>query len=353
MEQIIRQLEQDHTLSREQLRVLLRGQSPELIRLLGEKALALRQQHYGNRVYIRGLVEFTNYCKNDCYYCGIRRSNSGVCRYRLTQEEILSCCREGYALGLRSFVLQGGEDPYWSAQRIACLVENIKKQHPDCAVTLSVGEHPEEVYRLWREAGADRYLLRHETADPVHYRLLHPKGQTWEHRMGCIQTLKELGYQTGCGFMVGSPSQGIEQLVEDLLLLQKLQPHMVGIGPFIPQKDTPFAAEPAGTLEQTLLLLSIVRLLLPKVLLPATTALGTIHPQGRELGLLAGANVCMPNLSPGGVRKHYALYDHKLSDGAEAAESLQTLEKRLKKIGCEMALTRGDHIQFERKQIHV
>jgi biotin synthase len=264
----------------------------------------------------------------------------------LTEEEILKCCREGYSLGLRTFVLQGGEDPVWRGERIAALVREIKNNCPDCAVTLSLGEHSKEVYRLWKEAGADRYLLRHETATADHYRQLHPARQSWERRMQCLKDLKEIGYQTGCGFMVGSPGQTVEHLVEELIFLQEFQPHMVGIGPFIPQKDTPFADEKAGTLEQTLLLLSLIRLLLPKVLLPATTALGTIHSGGRELGFLAGANVCMPNLSPAGVRKHYAIYDNKLSDGAEAVESLGALQKRLQTVGCEMSLSRGDYVDF-------
>jgi biotin synthase len=346
MEQIISRLEQTHTLDRAQLTALLHCQDPDLPGYLREKALALRQRYYGNQIYIRGLVELTNYCKNDCYYCGLRCSNSSLYRYRLREEEILSCCSEGYRLGLRTFVLQGGEDPIWGAERIAALVGKIKEICPGCAVTLSLGEHSKEVYRLWKKAGADRYLLRHETATAEHYRQLHPARQSWERRMQCLKDLKEIGYQTGCGFMVGSPGQTVEHLVEELIFLQEFQPHMVGIGPFIPQKDTPFSNEKAGTLEQTLLLLSLIRLLLPKVLLPATTALGTIHPGGRELGFLAGANVCMPNLSPAGVRKHYAIYDNKLSDGAEAVESLGALQKRLQTVGCEMSLSRGDYVDF-------
>ena len=353
MQHIINQLENTHRLSREQLLTLLQGQNPQTQEMLAKKARALRQKYYGDQVFIRGLIEFTNYCKNDCYYCGIRRSNRYPIRYRLTREEILSHCWEGYALGLRTFVLQGGEDPVWTPEAIARLITEIKSQCPGCAVTLSVGEHSKEVYQLWFNAGADRYLLRHETADPVHYRLLHPNRQTFENRMECLHNLKDIGYQVGCGFMVGSPGQTDEHLVKDLLFLQEFKPHMVGIGPFIPAKDTPFADQKAGAADRTLYLLSITRLLLPTVLLPATTALGTIHPRGRELGLLAGANVCMPNLSPQGVRKNYALYNNKLSDGAEAAESLSALQARLDTIGCHMSLSRGDHLEFERKQPHV
>ena len=348
MDHLIEKLAQTHRLDGGELSVLLDGHTPERQEILAQKALSLRQQHYGDRICIRGLIEFTNYCRNDCFYCGIRCSNRKVLRYRLTEEEILNACHTGYELGFHSFVLQGGEDPVYTPNRLADLICKIKTQYPDCALTLSVGEHPRQVYALWKEAGADRYLLRHETAEAQHYRKLHPKHQSFQNRMQCLRDLKDLGYQVGCGFMVGSPGQGTEQLVRDLLFLQDFQPHMVGVGPFIPQKDTPFGRCPGGSVDQTLYLLSIIRLLLPKVLLPATTALGTLHPQGRELGLLAGANVCMPNLSPGAVRKNYALYDNKLSDGPEAAESLDALKHRLQAIHCLPDLSRGDHLNFVR-----
>ena len=349
MKGLIDKLEQERCLSTQEFVVLLEGRNEETARILRERAMATRQIHFGNDVYLRGLIEFTNYCKNDCYYCGIRASNRMAQRYRLTQEQILDCCRTGYKLGYRTFVLQGGEDPQYTPERIENLVRRIKKEWPDCAVTLSVGEHPKAVYRSWFEAGADRYLLRHETADSGHYRKLHPEKQSLENRMRCLWDLKEIGYQVGCGFMVGSPYQTAQQLAKDLLLLHKLQPEMVGIGPFIPQKDTPFGNEAAGTLELTLYLLSIIRIMLPQVLLPATTALGTIHPRGRELGLLAGANVCMPNLSPTDVRKKYALYDNKICTGEEAAECVQCLRKRIESVGCQVVCGRGDHPSRERK----
>lgn len=348
MDHLIEKLEKTHRLDGDELAILLDGYSPEIQEILARKALSLRRQHYGDRICIRGLIEFTNVCKNNCYYCGIRCSNSRVQRYRLTEEEILNACQIGKQLGFHSFVLQGGEDPLYTPERLADLIVQIKSRYPDCALTLSVGEHSRQVYALWKEAGADRYLLRHETADEQHYCLLHPTQQSFQNRMQCLRDLKDLGYQVGCGFMVGSPGQGRAQLVKDLLFLQEFQPHMVGVGPFIPQKDTPFGGCPAGSVDQTLYLLSIIRLLLPQVLLPATTALGTLHPRGRELGLLAGANVCMPNLSPGGVRKNYALYDHKLSDGPEAAESLDALRRRLQDIRCVPDLSRGDHLNFVR-----
>lgn len=343
MNALIEKLENQHRLSVDEFVRLIENRTPELAQLLGEKAVKVRRRVYGDRVYLRGLIEFTNYCKNDCYYCGLRCSNWAAQRYRLTEEEIMDCCREGHRLGFRTFVLQGGEDPIYTPQRVRDLVRNIKKEYPDCALTLSVGEHPREVYQSWFDAGADRYLLRHETADEAHYQKLHPAAMSLENRMRCLNDLKQIGYQVGCGFMVGSPGQTSAHLARDLSFIQRFQPHMVGIGPFIPQKDTPFGGEPAGTLELTVYLLSILRLMLPQVLLPATTALGTIHPKGRERGIAAGANVCMPNLSPISVRKKYALYDNKICTGDEAAECIQCLRRRIESVGCQMATGRGDH----------
>ncbi|MBR0157298.1 MAG: [Clostridia bacterium] len=321
---------------------LIRADSPELRAALAGAAREKCRAVYGNAVYIRGLIEFTNYCRNNCFYCGIRAGCKTAERYHLSEEDILSCCSEGYELGFRTFVLQGGEDPFFTPERIENIVRAIKKAHPDCAVTLSVGEHPKEVYALWKQAGADRYLLRHETADKAHYESLHPAEMSFENRMRCLRDLRALGYQVGCGMMVGSPGQTPETLARDLAFIQSFRPEMVGIGPFIPAKDTPFESEKAGTLEQTLLLLSVIRLILPEVLLPATTALGTIHPKGRELGILAGANVCMPNLSPVSVRKKYALYDNKICTGDEAAQCLGCLGARIRSVGGEIVIARGD-----------
>lgn len=336
-------LEQQHILPREELSALLDGQCEEMSAYLFPKADRIRRENYGTDIYVRGLIEFTNYCRNDCYYCGIRRSNRSAQRYRLTEEEILGCCEEGYQLGFRTFVLQGGEDPIYSPERMEALVRTIKSHFPDCAITLSVGEHGKETYQRWFDAGAERYLLRHETADDSHYRILHPPELSLQHRKQCLWDLKEIGYQVGCGFMVGSPGQTSAQLTEDLLFIHELQPEMVGIGPFIPQKDTPFGKETAGTLEKTLFLLGIIRLMLPQVLLPATTALGTIHPRGRELGIQAGANVCMPNLSPVAVREKYALYDNKICTGDEAAQCRNCLAVRMQSIGYQVVVSRGDH----------
>ena len=338
----IEKLRDTHTLCADDFAALLTTTDANALKLLREQAVAVRRQHYGNTVYVRGLIEFTNYCKNDCYYCGIRCSNRKAERYRLDEQQILECCDAGYVLGYRTFVLQGGEDPAYTPKRIEKLVAAIKTAHPDCAVTLSVGEQEKDTYRLWREAGADRYLLRHETADADHYSQLHPARLTLQDRKRCLWDLKDLGYQVGCGFMVGSPFQTVEHLVKDLQFISELQPDMVGIGPFIPHKDTPFGNQTAGSVDMTLRLLSMIRLMLPRVLLPATTALGTLQDNGRENGILAGANVCMPNLSPADVRKKYALYDNKRAFGSEAAEEIETLKKRMDAIGYQVVVDRGD-----------
>ena len=309
---------------------------------LQEEADRIRREYYGDKVFTRGLIEYTNYCRNDCYYCGIRKSNANAVRYRLSKEEIMDCCTNGYELGFRTFVLQGGEDPYFTDERMVEIIRGIKEVYPECALTLSIGEKSYESYRKFREAGADRYLLRHETADEAHYRMLHPENMSLAVRKQCLYNLKRTGYQVGAGFMVGSPGQTKETLVEDLLFLKELQPHMVGIGPFIPHHDTKFAGEPAGSVELTLYLLSVIRILLPKVLLPATTALGTLDPKGREKGLLAGANVVMPNLSPVKNRKQYDLYDNKICTGEEAAECRGCLERRVAGAGYRLVNERGD-----------
>ncbi len=326
--------------------LLEQSRDPALREELFQRSVALRRQYFGDTVYLRGLIEFTNYCRNDCYYCGIRRSNACVNRYRLTQEEILACCRQGYELGFRTFVLQGGEDPWWTRDKVCALVQAIKGQYPDCAVTLSIGEWDRDSYQVFFDAGADRYLLRHETHNEQHYKSLHPPELSLGNRLRCLQDLKEIGFQVGCGMMVGSPGQTLEHLAEDLKFLKEFQPQMVGIGPFIPQHDTPFRDQPAGTVEMTVFLLGLIRLLLPRVLLPATTALGTLHPEGRELGILAGANVCMPNLSPADVREQYSLYDNKICTGEEAAESVRALSDRIASIGYRAVSARGDHPDF-------
>ncbi|MDD5907256.1 MAG: [FeFe] hydrogenase H-cluster radical SAM maturase HydE [Clostridia bacterium] len=342
MKDRIRRLEQDRDLPDRDLLDLIVMQDAEAEALLAQRAAAVRQQVYGRDVFIRGLIEFTNYCRNDCFYCGIRRSNACAQRYRLTREEILACCRAGYGLGFRTFVLQGGEDPFFTTERLAELVRAIKRAYPDCAVTLSVGEKDRATYQAWFDAGADRYLLRHETADEGLYRRLHPEELSLQNRMRCLRDLKDIGYQVGCGFMVGAPFQTPEMLLKDLRFLQAFQPHMVGIGPFIPHRDTPFRDCPPGTAQMTLRLLAIIRLTLPHVLLPATTALGTVQSDGRQRGMGYGANVVMPNLSPLSVRKKYALYDNKISTGEEAAESVALLKQSMAAAGYRVVTARGD-----------
>lgn len=335
-------LAKNHNLEAEELLWLYLNRNKERNQYLYETARKVREEIYGKEIYIRGLIEISNYCRNDCYYCGIRRSNQKVRRYRLSESQILDCCRKGYALGFYTFVLQGGEDGYYTDERLAKIISSIKREFPDCAVTLSLGERSRESYQRLYDAGADRYLLRHETADCRHYRKLHPKELSLEHRMQCLEELKEIGYQTGAGFMVGSPGQTPECLIKDFCYLKKLAPEMVGIGPFLSHKDTPFRDCENGTLEDTLFCLAVVRLLLPQVLLPATTALGTVDPTGRKKGILAGANVVMPNLSPQSVREDYLLYDHKASTGVESAEGLKELEKEMESVGFQVVKARGD-----------
>ncbi|MBQ9155661.1 MAG: [Eubacterium sp.] len=338
----------NHTLTGDEYELLLGGQDdPEITALLREEALRLRRKYYGDKIYIRGLIEFTNYCRNNCLYCGIRRDNRQVTRYRLAEEEILACCENGYELGYRTFVLQGGEDSYYNDDRMEGIVAAIHEKYPDCAITLSLGERSRESYERLFLAGAARYLLRHETADEDHYRMLHPEEMSLSRRKKCLEDLKDIGYQIGAGMMVGSPGQTDRHLAADLCYLQELSPHMVGIGPFITHHETPFAHEPSGSVDQTLYLLSIIRIMLPRVLLPATTALGTMDPMGREKGFLAGANVVMPNLSPVKNRKDYELYDNKIRTGDESAQCRDCLELRVRRAGCHLVTDRGDYCGFE------
>jgi len=342
----IDKLEAEQIIPREDFKELIGTYTPEESEYIGKRANFVREKYYGRDVYMRGLIEFTNYCRNDCYYCGIRRSNRNAVRYRLSEEQILDCCDAGYSLGFRTFVLQGGEDPYYTDERLAGIVRAIRRRFPDAAITLSVGERSRESYQTLYDAGADRYLLRHETANPDHYRILHPEELSLENRKQCLRNLKEIGYQTGAGFMVGSPGQTIDYIADDLFFLKELQPEMVGIGPFIPHHDTPFRNEKSGTCELTVFLMAVIRLMLPDVLLPATTALGTIDPNGRERGIQYGGNVVMPNLSPANVRGKYLLYDNKICTGDEAAECVACMAKRMERIGYRTVVSRGDKAGF-------
>ena len=344
MKNLIDKLALEKTLTKEEfVQLIVNFDEGENRDYLFSKATDARQLYYGKDVYIRGLIEFTNYCKNDCYYCGIRASNCNTERYRLSKEEILECCHIGYGLGFRTFVLQGGEDMSYSDEKMVDIIRFIKRLYPDCAITLSIGERSYKTYKKYREAGADRYLLRHETANEEHYSMLHPPKMSGKKRKKNLMELKELGFQFGSGFMVGSPYQTPELLAEDLLFIHEIQPHMVGIGPFIPHHETPFANKAPGSVELTLFLIGLLRLMLPHALLPATTALGTLHSDGRERGILAGANVVMPNLSPMNVRTKYMIYDNKIATGLEAAESLAILKEKMAGIGYQIVEARGDY----------
>lgn len=342
MNQLIERLSKEHTLKEEEYYELITGYSPSLAEKAALKAVYVRKQIYGTDVYVRGLIEFSNVCKNDCYYCGIRCGNKNADRYRLTEEEIYSCCESGYALGFRTFVLQGGEDPYFDDGKMCDIISTIRKRYPDCAITLSLGERSYESFKNLYDAGANRYLLRHETISPSHYGKLHPLSMSHEHRLQCLNALKDIGYQVGCGFMVGSPYQTPKILAKELKFIEEFQPDMCGIGPFISHKDTPFSGCENGSVEMTCYLLSLIRLIKPNILLPATTALGTLNARGRELGILSGANVVMPNLSPVKFREKYELYDNKICTGEEAAECRTCLEKRIKSIGYQIVSGRGD-----------
>ncbi len=342
VKELIEKLIGRHSLSLEEYQILIEERDEEAAALLAKEAVRTCQSIYGKEIFVRGLIEISNLCKNDCLYCGIRRNNKNCERYRLSPVEILECADFGYQLGYRTIVMQGGEDGFFTDEVVCGLIQGIKEAHPDVAVTLSLGERSRESYQLMFDAGADRYLLRHETADEEHYKKLHPDFMSFKNRMECLENLKEIGYQVGCGFMVGSPYQTAEHLAKDLKFIEGFKPDMCGIGPFIPHHDTPFKDEPQGTVELTCFLLSVIRLIHPPVLLPATTALGTIDPQGREKGVLSGANVVMPNLSPVEVRKQYELYDNKICTGDESAECRDCLENRMKSIGYEVSLSRGD-----------
>jgi biotin synthase len=339
---LIDKLEQKHALDLIEYEYLINHRTEEGAALLAEKAQGIREGIYGKEVFVRGLIEFTNICKNDCYYCGIRKSNRNADRYRLSEDEIFACCIEGYYLGFRTFVLQGGEDGYFTDEIMERIVRRIHQNFPDCAITLSLGERSFESYQRLYEAGARRYLLRHETASKEHYYKLHPETMSYENRMQCLRNLREIGYTVGAGFMVGSPYQTSLTLAEDLKFIEVFRPEMCGIGPFVPHKDTPFRNEQGGTVELTCYLLSILRLIYPNMLIPSTTALGTIDPIGREKGVMAGANVVMPNLSPVKVRKKYELYDNKICTGEESAQCRGCLENRMNSVGYDIVTDRGD-----------
>ena len=339
---LIKKLNQEHRLTREEWVAVFRDYTQEDGQYAQKLAREIAVRNFGKTIYFRGIVEYSNICRNDCYYCGIRCSNKKVSRYRLTREDILACCKEGYEQGFRTFVLQGGEDGWFTDERMCAIVKDIKEGFPDCAVTLSMGERSRESYEKLYRAGADRYLLRHETADERHYNILHPVTMKLSNRLRCLKDLKEIGFQTGCGIMVGTPGQAPETLAEDMCFMAEFQPQMVGVGPFIPHGDTPFGGEKKGSVELTLFIHALCRIMLPRCLMPATTALGTADSDGRKLGVLAGCNVVMPNLSPEQVRKKYMLYDNKAGTDLTAAEGIALLRRQMEEIGYEVVIGRGD-----------
>ncbi len=339
---LVEALEKGERLGEEDFFALLTHRDPQTDQRLRDGASRVRERIYGDTVFVRGLIEITNHCKNDCLYCGIRCSNSRAERYRLTEEQILACAHRGAEMGFSTFVLQGGEDPYFTDERLCRLVERLKETYPDKAVTLSLGERGRESYRRLRQAGADRYLLRHESADAAHYARLHPPKMRLETRMRALYDLRELGFQVGCGMMVESPYQTARHLAKDLAFIAHFQPEMCGIGPFIPHGETPFASYGAGSGALTCFLLALVRLSCPAVLLPATTALNTLDEGSRAKGMQWGANVVMPNLSPEDAKARYQLYHRKLSHGAEALEGLAQLKNEMNAIGRRVVMDRGD-----------
>lgn len=339
---LIEKLNESHHLETEEWEQLFATYTEEDRRFAARLARKIATENFGKDVYFRGIIEFTNICKNDCLYCGIRKSNKNVERYRLNMEQIMQCCAAGYENGFRTFVLQGGEDAWFCDERMCEIIQTIKKTYPDCAITLSLGERSKESYEKMFQAGADRYLLRHETADELHYAKLHPETMQLSNRMRCLRDLKAIGYQTGCGLMVGSPGQSPETLAKDMLFMEKLQPEMIGMGPFLPHKDTPFKEENAGSVTLTLFLLALCRIMLPFVLLPSTTALGTASNDGRKQGILHGCNVIMPNLSPEDVRKSYMLYDNKAGTNLTAKEGIEIVYREMKEIGYNVVVGRGD-----------
>ncbi|MCL2378236.1 MAG: [FeFe] hydrogenase H-cluster radical SAM maturase HydE [Defluviitaleaceae bacterium] len=342
MKKLIDKLEKSQVLTRDEIKELLAYDGDYLF----ERARYTARSIYGNKIFARGLIEVTNYCKCDCYYCGLRRSNSSAVRYRLTKSQVMDCCKMGYNLGFRTFVLQGGEDGYYTDEILVELISGIKSQFPDCAVTLSIGERSYESYKQLFDAGADRYLLRHETANDAHYSKLHPPEMLLSNRKKCLLDLKEIGYQVGCGFMVGTPGQTLDNIVDDLLFIKELDPAMVGVGPFVPHSATPFAENRPGDLRLTLNILAMLRLMKPNLLIPATTALGSIDSKGRELAVLAGANVIMPNLSPVDARKKYLLYNNKISTDGETADNFSNIKRSMKDIGYDIISARGDYFDL-------
>ena len=321
--------------------VTLLSATEEQIPQLMAAADAVRLQTVGNQVHLRGIIEFSSYCSQRCCYCGLRADNKKIQRYRLTPEQILDTARAAVETGYRTLVLQSGEDTLFSEKCIAELTAEIKKM--DVAVTLSCGERSYKTYQLWREAGADRYLIKQETADPALYRCLRP-GHTLQQRLQCQHWLKELGYQVGSGCMIGLPGQTVETLARDLQLMKEMHIDMSGMGPFIPHPETPLRQNHTGSVSMTIKMLATARLFMPWLLLPATTSLASLHPQGRELALRAGASVIMPNVSPEAFRTLYQIYPGKLNTRNSMADYRAEITTLIEKEGRTVALDLGHSI---------
>lgn len=343
MRDLVHRLVGERTLKRDEFRALIASCDSQTLEYIRKESVRTAQERFGHGIFVRGLIEISSFCRNDCAYCGLRRSNRSAERYRLNYEQIIECCKEGYDAGLRTFVLQGGEDGTLTDEWLEQIIHDIRHIYPDVAITLSLGERSYASYKRLYDAGATRYLLRHEAANEELYRKLHPHTMSHTNRIACIENLKEIGYQTGMGMMVGVKGQSVDDLVDDLLLMERIRPQMIGIGPFIPHRNTPLGDYPAGSVELTLLMLSIVRLMHPSALIPSTTALATLSTEGRRMGILSGANVVMPNLTPPSERKKYAIYEDKASSGSEAVEGLKVLEQELNEIGYHIDYSRGDY----------
>lgn len=343
MRDLVHRLVGERTLKRDEFRALIASCDSQTLEYIRKESVRTAQERFGHGIFVRGLIEISSFCRNDCAYCGLRRSNRSAERYRLNHEQIMECCKEGYDAGLRTFVLQGGEDANLTDEWLEQIIHDIRHIYPDVAITLSLGERSYDSYKRLYDAGATRYLLRHEAANEELYRKLHPQTMSHANRIACIENLKEIGYQTGMGMMIGVRGQSVDDLVDDLLLMERIRPQMIGIGPFIPHRNTPLGDYPAGSVELTLLMLSIVRLMHPSALIPSTTALATLSAEGRRMGILSGANVVMPNLTPPSERKKYAIYEDKASSGSEAVEGLRALEQELNEIGYHIDYSRGDY----------
>lgn len=334
MHDILLKAKTHHNLEKSEIIQLLNSDGNELFKTADE----VRQEFVGDEVHLRGLIEFTNICRQTCKYCGIRRENSKVNRYRLSKDEIISMARHGVRNGFKTLVMQGGEDSFFTKDLICEIIFEIKKM--DVALTLSLGERSFEDYKAFKDAGADRYLLRIETTDKELYKSVHP-GMSFENRKRCLYDLKSLGYETGTGCLIGLPGQTVESLADDILFFKELDADMVGVGPFIPHPETPFAKSSCGSFNLALKVMAITRLLLPNINIPATTAMETLSPNGRLIALQSGANVFMPNITEGVSPSKYEIYPDKSGINGAKNGIIGEINENLKVIGRYVSDTKG------------